>query len=588
LKSCAPTRARFTFCWWKNCPQRLLPNEIALQPTLNPGAKPALHPANPALHRLLNLHPAARYTLLLLLGISCIASFAPFGLWWLQIPCLAVPVWLTLNQPNATPWQHAKNGWVFGLGWTVTGMYWLFNTMHHYGHLPAIVSAFAVLLLGSLYLAPFAGAALYAAAWLRQRRHLSASATALLVVPACWALSEWMRGWLLTGVPWVVSGYAHTNSPLAGFAPLIGVYGIGGLVALLAACVALALSPTHTPAAASTPAPVHTQAPAAPARLLRHHKLALGITILVLGGGMLLRQVEWSKPMGQPISVRLLQGNISQETKFDRDRVGYSLDLYRRMMQSAPADLIAIPETALPLFVHQLPPDYVQDLQNYSTRSGSHLVLGLLIADGERQYANSAVGISPAKQAFYRYDKGHLVPFGEFVPWGFHWFVEAIGIPMADQTAGKPGQKPWQVKDQWVLPNICYEDLFGEEIAYHMNASRKAGQPVASILLNISNLAWFDDSLVLPQHLQISQMRALETARPMLRATNTGATAVINHDGSVAQVLPYLTAGEVKAQVQGREGVTWFVVWGNWVMLVLAGGALCFAWLLKRAAIFAA
>ena len=492
---------------------------------------------------------------LLLAGIACIFSFAPFGLWPLQFVCLAVPVWLLLRTPEASIRQQAWRGWVFGMGWTVTGMYWLFYTMHHYGHLPAIVAALAVVLLGSLYLAVFSGAAFAATAWLRQRWQLGASSTGLLVFPACWALGEWMRGWLLTGVPWVVSGYAHSNSPLAGFAPLIGVYGIGLVVALVAACLALVAS----------------------ANVAR--KPAIGwLALILVASGLALRMVPWSSPLGQPISVRLLQGNVSQESKFDRDRIGFSLDLYRNMIEAAPADLIATPETALPLFIHQLPADYAPRLQHFANASDSHLALGLLIADGEQEYANSLVGISPGQSSLYRYNKGHLVPFGEFVPWGFHWFVNAIGIPMADQTAGKSWQAPWQVKDQWVLPNICYEDLFGEEIAHHMNTSRADGKPVASMLLNISNLAWFDDSLALPQHLQISQLRAIETARPMLRATNTGATAVINFDGAVLQVLPYLQPGELKANVQGRQGITPFVRFGNLGMLLLSGIALLLAW----------
>ena len=513
-----------------------------------------MHPPSTAAGLRGRLLPALLPALLLLAGILCIFSFAPFGLWPLQIACLALPVWLTLTDIEASLWQHARRGWVFGMGWSVTGMYWLYYTMHDHGNLPAIVSVGGVLLLASLYLAPFAAAALAATAWLRRRWQLSPGVTALLVLPACWALTEWLRGWLLTGVPWVVSGYAHSNSPLAGFAPLIGVYGIGALVALLAACLALLVSQ----------------------KTLR--KPALLIALVVLASGALLRHVEWSTPLGQPISVRLLQGNVPQETKFDQQRIGYSLDLYKQMTESAPADLIATPETALPLFIHQLPTDYLPQLQQYASASNSHLALGLLIADGRDQYANSLVGISPSKAAFYRYDKGHLVPFGEFVPRGFHWFVDALGIPMADQTAGKAGQAAFQVRDQWVLPNICYEDLFGEEIARHMRIRASEGQPVASILLNISNLAWFGDSLAMPQHMQISQMRSLETARPMLRATNTGATAVINHDGSVAQVLPYLTQGEIRARVQGRQGMTPFMHFGNISMLLLS----CFALGLAR------
>ncbi len=539
----------------------------------NNGPKPGSAPGTVTMRR--PWSALIHSTALLLAGVLCILSFAPFGLWPLQLVCLALPLWLLLRTPEAGIGQQAWRGWVFGMGWTATGMYWLFYTMHHYGHLPAIVAILAVLLLASLYLAVFSAAAFAATAWLQRRWQLGTASTALLVFPACWGLGEWMRGWLLTGVPWVVSGYAHSNSPLAGFAPLIGVYGIGLVVALLAGCLAL-LATAIKPNAA----PLPDNPPPHSATSLRWPRTLLlpGLIVVLLASGLALRSINWSSPLGQPISVRLLQGNVSQESKFNRERIGFSLELYRSMIQASPADLIATPETALPLFIQQLPEDYLAQLQQGANASGSHLALGLLIADSESEYANSVVGLSPGQTKLYRYSKSHLVPFGEFVPWGFHWFVNAIGIPMADQTAGPSWQQPWQVKDQWVLPNICYEDLFGEEIAHHMNTSRANGKPVASILLNISNLAWFDDSLALPQHLQISQLRALETARPMLRATNTGATAVINFDGTVSQVLPYLQQGELKAQVQGRQGITPFVRFGNLGLLLLAGIALLLAW----------
>jgi apolipoprotein N-acyltransferase len=286
--------------------------------------------------------------------------------------------------------------------------------------------------------------------------------------------------------------------------------------------------------------------------------------------------------MGQPISVRLLQGNVSQDSKFDPNRVGYSFAMYQQMIQAAPADLIATPETAFPVFIQQLPPDLLPNLQSYAQRTGSHLAVGLLIADSQTEYTNSLVGIDPQVGAkLYRYNKQHLVPLGEFVPKGLRWFVDMIGIPMSDQTPGANWQSPWAVKDQWILPNICYEDLFGEEIAHQLATSHREGKPVASILLNISNIAWFDDSLALPHHLQIAQMRALELARPIIRATNTGATAIIRHDGSIQQQVAFLTKTELRGNVQGRQGTTPYMLYGNYIMLVLALGAWGGAWVLS-------
>jgi len=255
------------------------------------------------------------------------------------------------------------------------------------------------------------------------------------------------------------------------------------------------------------------------------------------------------------------------------------------MISSAPADLIATPETAVPLLPEQLPPDYLARLIQFTQRSGSHLALGIPLADAPGEYANSMLGFSPDAASArhpYRYDKHHLVPFGEFVPFGFRWFVDLMHIPLGDMHRGNPLQAPFAVKQQWVMPNICYEDLFGEEIAAQLRAADNNGRPQASILLNLSNIAWFGNSIALPQHLQISQMRALETGRPMLRATNTGTTAVIGPKGHVMAELQPFTRNILSASVQGYQGQTPYILFGNKLMLVLTLAALALAWLAGR------
>ena len=236
--------------------------------------------------------------------------------------------------------------------------------------------------------------------------------------------------------------------------------------------------------------------------------------------------------------------------------------------------LIATPETALPLLLRQLPPDYLPQLSAYAQQTYSHIALGIPVSDGPLQYANSVIGLTPkihsASDPYqYRYDKHHLVPFGEFIPVGFRWFVDMMHIPLGDFTRAPILQTPFAVKDQWVLPNICYEDLFGEEIAEQIAVSYFKGTPQASILLNASNIAWFGDTLALPQHLQISQMRALETGRPMLRATNTGTTAVIDHKGRIISQLPTYQRGVLTTNVQGYQGVTPYILSGNTAIIGL-------------------
>ena len=472
-------------------------------------------------------------------GGVTVLSFAPFGLWPIQIATLAFIFWLVLRQDSVR--LSMLTGWAYGAGWSIFGVYWLYISMHHYGGMTAWMAALAVLVLGAV-LGIYTALAMGVAAWFKQR---GASPALLLlgILPAAWMLNEWLRGWMFTGFPWLVSGYAHTSNALSGYAPVVGVYGIGWLAALLAGSLVM----------------------------LQARRAALFLIVIVLGVGAGLRTVSWTTPHSDPISVRLLQGNIAQEMKFEIETISDTLALYYKMITEQPADLIATPETALPLFSHHLPPNYLPQLAEFATQSDSYIALGLPVSDGPSQYANSVMGLSPDPAAKpYRYDKHHLVPFGEFIPLGARWFVDMMNIPLGDFTRGDPLQAPFAVKDQWVMPNICYEDLFGEEIADQLAAAIFNGQPQPTILLNMSNIAWFGNTIALPQHLQISQMRALEMRRPMLRATNSGTTAVIDHMGKVAgQLAPY-TQGSLDMKVQGYSGWTPYILYGNTLVVLLS------------------
>ncbi len=483
-----------------------------------------------------------------LAGAASVFSFAPFG-WWpvamLSLAFLFYQVGMDTSIKRST-----LIGWAFGFGWSVAGMHWLYITMNRFGHIPGPMAVAAVCLLG-MYMGLFSAFATGVSTWLRRRLSLPVKSFLLLVLPFAWGLSEWMRGWVMTGFPWVASGYAHNASPLAGYAPLIGVYGVGVIVALCASCIVML-----------------TQ---------KWRMMGAGVLAATLSAGFGLTYVTWTTPHGQPISVRLAQGNVAQQAKFDAGQIAVALEMYRSMVLSGRADLIALPETAIARLPENLPPDYLPSLERHAVASNSHLLYGIPISDGPGMYANSIKGFSPTGQA-YRFDKQHLVPFGEFVPAGFRWFVDMMKMPLADMTRGAEVQAPFAVKDQLVLPNVCYEDVFGEEIALQL---RSTARP-ATILLNVSNLAWFGESIAIPQHLQISQMRSVETGRPMLRSTNTGATAHIDGRGKVVNALPNYTHGMLEASVQGMAGMTPFIRFGNYTMLVLAALALLVAWLSGR------
>nr|WP_314546188.1 apolipoprotein N-acyltransferase [uncultured Massilia sp.] len=487
-----------------------------------------------------------------LVGASSLLSFEPFGWWPVQFLALA---WLFYQVGMGSSVRRATLlGWAFGFGWSVAGMHWLYVLMTRFAHLPAVLGALGIVLLG-LYMGLFGAFAAGVATWLRRRWALPVVAFLLLVLPVAWGVSEWMRGWVFTGFPWAASGYAHAGAPLAGYAPLIGVYGIGVLVAVCASCLVML-----------------TQ---------RHRMQALALLGVVLVAGALLRQVEWTHPVGQPITVRLLQGNIPQDRKFDLAFLTSILERYQGMITAAPADLVATPETAIPVFPHNLPEGYLDGLQRFASANNSTLAIGMPLLDGPGKYSNSLFTLSPQplpQPQAYRYDKAHLVPFGEFIPPGFRWFTDMLNIPLNDATRGADVQAPFAVKDQLVLPNICYEDVFGEEIARNLRASARP----ATMLLNVSNLSWYGQSTAIPQHLQISRMRSLETGRPMLRATNDGATAVIDGRGNVSAVLPFYESGVLAAKVQGMTGDTPYIRVGNLGFLGLGVLALLAAWFAGR------
>lgn len=500
------------------------------------------------------------YVVALALGALNTLSFAPTphgG--WLEIGIFTLLyAWLS----RTTGWKSAAlTGGAFGFGNLVTGVWWLYVSMHHYGEMPAPL-AIAALVLFSLYLALYpafsaglwsfcAGHANHGA---RDDRPFSPTWHGAFAFASAWALGEWLRGTVFTGFPWLASGYAQVDGPLAGFAAIGGVYGVGWMLALTCALIVQSLWAWFS--AARRRAAVLLPALAA---------------VVVLGSGAALSHVAWTLPGNAPLTVRLLQGNVKQEMKFDEAGVRAALDLYERMITAHAADLIVTPETAIPMLPQQLPETFASALRRFADDTGSSLLIGAFGAsigpDGRyTDETNSFFGVTPGSRQLYRYDKHHLVPFGEFVPLGFHWFVQLMNIPLGDLARGKPVQHPFMVHNQPVDVDICYEDIFGEEIARTL---REAPVP-AGILVNASNLAWFGDTIALDQHLQMARMRTLETGRPMLAATNTGATAIIDAQGRVSARLPAFTAGQIEATVQGMTGRTPYITVGNNLVLAVS------------------
>ena len=464
-----------------------------------------------------------RLLLASLIGAAGVLCFAPFELFW-----LAPLIWLglfALLLLAETPRQAAWTGLAFGLGFFLTGVSWVYVSLSVFGGMPWWLAGIAAFLFcGVMALFPMG------AGWVFKRWQPATNWQQAILFAALIATVDWLRSWIFTGFPWLAVGYSQAPpSPLAGFAPLIGVHGLSLLVALSGA-------------------------------LLLRWRIGLSFLLLLALSGWGLRQIQWTAPSGEPISVALIQGNIPQEMKFRPEAFIQTLSLYRQLIAANPAQLTILPETAIPAFFDQLPPGYIESLKTIVQSHGGDLIFGTLSGDNQR-YWNSAVSLGNSPLQIY--SKNHLVPFGEMIPPGFSWFTQFANIPMSSFSRGPEQQPPLAVAGQQVAVNICYEDVFGEEIIGSL--------PQAGILANLSNTAWFGHSLAQPQHLQIARMRAVETGRPMLRATNTGMTAAIGPDGSMLAQLPAFTQGVLKAEVVAHQGMTPYARFGNAGFLLLAG-----------------
>ena len=480
-----------------------------------------------------------------LLGLASVAAFAPLGwfpLIWLTLGGLYFLLKKSVGEARQTL-HGALTGWAFGFGLFVGGVSWIYVSLSNFGGLPAPLAALSTLLFCAflgLYPALVGGLFVRFAPMSDGQRSL--------FFAALWTLGEWLRSWLLTGFPWLAVGYSQAaSSPLDGFAAVLGIYGVSLLTTLFATQLTCAAERCTGQSAC-----------AIDKRLGWCPLLPLLLASLLLVAGGLLRGQPWTTPSGKPLSVALLQGNIAQELKWRPERFNESLYSYYRLAQENPAQLTLLPETAIPAFLHQLPPAYIDELAALAQREQGDMLIGIAVGD-RQQYANAAVSIGAS--GTQQYHKMHLVPFGEFVPPGFQWFMNLAHIPMSDFTPGDPRQPLLKAGNTKVAVNICYEDAFGEEIIRTL--------PEAELLVNISNVAWFGDSLAPAQHLQIAQMRALETGRMMLRATNTGMTAVIAADGRVVSALKPYTRAALRAEAQGYQGATPYVRWGNLPLIVL-------------------
>ncbi|WP_248769581.1 apolipoprotein N-acyltransferase [Pseudomonas sp. MWU12-2345] len=480
-------------------------------------------------------------------GALTTLALAPYDIWPLAL--LAVGVFYA-GLRELSPRQALGRGWCFGFGLFGAGTSWIYVSIHTYGDASMLLAGFLMLAFTAAIAWFFALPAWLWARWIRRNEAPLADA---LAFAALWVGQEAFRGWFLTGFPWLYSGYSQLDGPLAGLAPLGGIWLISFALALTAALLYNAR------------------------RLLQAGRkgfIAVGV-VLLLGpwvAGIALKHHAWTSPAGEPLTVAAVQGNIEQSMKWDPAQVDAQLALYRDLsFRSKRVDLLVWPETAVPI-LKESAEGYLAMMGRFAADRHSALITGVPIrqvVDNEKRYYN---GITVTGEGDGTYLKQKLVPFGEYVPLQelLRGLIDFFNLPMSDFARGPADQPLLQAKGYQIAPFICYEVVY-PEFAASLSAR-------SDLLLTISNDTWFGTSIGPLQHLQMAQMRALEAGRWMIRATNNGVTGLINPFGEITTRIPQFEQGILYGEVVPMHELTPYLQWRSWPLIILCG--LLFGWAL--------
>jgi apolipoprotein N-acyltransferase len=466
-------------------------------------------------------------------------AFAPFNLWPLAIAC---PAALMLLWRHGTPRRAAALGYCFGAGYFGAGTWWLYISIHDHGPAPVWLSLTLVLLLVAFMASYYALLGWFTARFLPAAgpwRHYAG-------LPAAWLLVEWLRGWALSGFPWLSLGYSQTDTWLAAYAPVTGVYGVSALLLLQAGALQGLVAGRS-----------------------RERLAALALSALIWGGGGLLGRQVWTRPVGAPVPVAVLQGAIPQDEKWQLSNRVPTMALYRALNnQALGARLIVWPEAAIPELANEIP-RYLADIQASARAHGSDVVMGAVrLANNGEDYYNSMLALTD-NVVFY--DKRHLVPFAEYfpVPAFVRSWLRLMSLPYSDFTRGSAFQGPLVAGGLRLAPSICYEDAFG--------SAQLLLDADSDLLVNVTNDAWFGRSPARYQHLQMARMRAIESGRYLVRAGNDGVSALIGPKGELVALAPEYRSAVLRGTVVARRGLSPYLKFGNWPVLVLGLLALAMA-----------
>ena len=486
-------------------------------------------------------NPRTSYFIAFACGALTMLSFAPFG-WFVVAPLLLAPFLFAcvyLGRRQAT-----RMGFAYGAGLFLAGTYWLYTSIHVFGKAPLWIAIFIMVTL-VLIMAFYYGLT----AWLVHRLLEDRPKLLIVIAPAAFVFFEWVRGWFMSGFPWMTLGYGQIDSPLAAFAPMLGAYGISLL--LLISSVALFLAVTTS------------------------EKRAAWLVVFVVPwiAGFATQNLEWSEPGGEPLTTTIVQGGVSQDRKWLREQFWPTMNMYRASLDThADSDLVLWPEVALPAIDYFIG-DYLDEVEQVAAAQEQTLLLGVLESVGpDNPVYNSILKLDGGDRQYYR--KQHLVPFGEYfpVPDFVRSWMRMMSLPNSDLAAGEARQPLVTMRDGTPLSiAICYEDAYASELLYAF--------PDASIMINVSNDAWFGDSIAPHQHLEIARMRAKEVARYVVRSTNNGISAFIGPDGSVLEQGPQFEYVAMTREITPMVGATPFARFGNWPVVLL-----CFSVLLTMGA----